>query len=124
LLAGNPKTALVEPYSCVLSESTAKKYFGDENQISKTIEGGNTGGRAAKGVYLVTGVMKDIPHNSHFTFDVLLSMSSFRQSWNDVFSWWGYADFYTYFLVKPGFSKSEFMSKAPNFVARNQIGDN
>ncbi|MEO0902802.1 MAG: ABC transporter permease, partial [Bacteroidota bacterium] len=92
LISGNPETALEAPYSIVLTETTAKKYFGNENPIGKTLEG--IGGRAADGTYTVTGVMKDIPQNSHFTFDILMSMSSFYQTRPDIFEQWGYVDFY------------------------------
>ena len=78
LVSGNPDTALEAPYSIVLTESTAKKYFGDEDPMGKAING--IGGRANDGIYTVTGVMKDVPSNSHFTFDVLMSMSSFYQN--------------------------------------------
>ncbi len=93
LLSGNPKTALKDPYTIVLTESTAKKYFGNENPIGKTMDG--VGGRANDGIYTVTAVMKDVPANSHFSFDVLMSMSSFYQSRSEIFEWWGYVDFYT-----------------------------
>jgi len=87
LLSGNPETALQAPYSIVLTESLAKKYFGNEDPMGKTMDG--IGGRANDGVYTVTGVMKDVPSNSHFTFDVLMSMSSFYQTRPGIFEAWG-----------------------------------
>ena len=118
LLAGNPKTALEAPYSIVLTESTAKKYFGSEDPIGKTIDG--VGGRANDGIYTVTGVMKDVPSNSHFTFDVLMSMSSFYQTRPGIFEAWGYVDFYTYFLVTDSFNQQAFQAKMPEFLKRNR----
>ncbi|SEL53820.1 ABC transporter permease [Parapedobacter koreensis] len=123
LIAGDPKTALKAPYSAVLTESTAKKYFGDENPIGKTLEGGATGGRAAPGVYTVTAVMEDVPSNSHFTFDALMSMTSFRQSWAEVFDEWGYVDFYTYFRVPEGSDIAHLTSKVPDFLDRHHASD-
>ena len=123
LIAGDTKTALSAPYSAVLTESTAKKYFGDENPIGKTLEGGATGGRAAPGVYTVTAVMEDVPSNSHFTFDALMSMSSFRQSWPERFDMWGYVDFYTYFMVPEGFDIAQLTAKIPDFVNRHNPWD-
>ncbi len=119
LISGNPKTALEAPYSIVLTERMAKKYFGNENPIGKTIEGGRTGGRASEGTYTVTGVMKDIPSNSHFNFDVLMSMESFRQSRPQIFEWWGYVDFYTYFLASQNFNVNDFQAKMPGFIKKN-----
>lgn len=123
LIAGDPKTALAAPYSAVLTESTAKKYFGDENPIGKTLEGGATGGRAAAGVYTVTAVMEDVPSNSHFTFDALMSMSSFRQSWAEVFDQWGYVDFYTYFTVPKDYDIALLEAKIPEFLKRHHASD-
>ncbi len=122
LVSGNPKTALDAPYSIVLTESTAKKYFGDEDPMGKTIDG--VGGRANDGIYTVTGVIKDVPHNSHFTFDVLMSMSSFYQTRPEIFDWWGYVDFYTYFLVDENFDQAAFQAKMPEFLKRNRPEEN
>ncbi|WP_437369574.1 ABC transporter permease [Maribacter litoralis] len=118
LLSGNAKTALEAPYSVVLTESTAKKYFGDEDPMGKVMEG--VGGRANDGQYTVTGVMKDVPKNSHFNFDVLLSMSSFYQTRPNIFESWGYVDFYTYFLVNDNFNIEDFQSKMPVFLNKHR----
>lgn len=122
LRSGNPKTALKDPYTIVLTESTAKKYFGNENPIGKTMDG--VGGRANDGIYTVTGVMKDVPANSHFSFDVLMSMSSFYQSRSEIFESWGYVDFYTYFLVSDNFNQQAFQGKIPEFLKRNRPEEN
>ncbi|MGC3945101.1 MAG: ABC transporter permease [Chryseolinea sp.] len=118
LLKGNPKTALTVPFSIVLTESTAKKYFGDEDPIGKSLVGSESAGRSAAGDYLVTGVMEDVPANSHFRFNALLSMSTFRKSIPDVFTNWGYVDFYTYFLVNDQFDRAKFEAKIPGFLKR------
>ena len=72
LIEGNPKTALERPNTVVLSESTARKYFGEKPALGKTlyIEEG-------PGVE-VTGIMKDLPQQSHFKIDILGSLSTFR----------------------------------------------
>ena len=117
LISGDPETALEAPYSIVLTETTAKKYFGDENPMGKTLEG--IGGRAADGAYTVTGIMKDVPENSHFTFDILMSMSSFYQTRPEIFDYWGYVDFYTYLLVADNFDQKKFESKISGFLDKH-----
>lgn len=118
LLKGNPKTALAAPFTIVLTESTAKKYFGNEDPIGKSLKGSDSPGRSNAGDYLVTGVMEDVPANSHFRFTALLSLSTFRKSIPEVFTNWGYADFYTYFLVNDHFDRAKFEAKVPDFIAR------
>lgn len=66
---GDPKTALVAPESLVLTESTAKKLFGDRNPINELVKtDGNT--------FKVTGVIEDLPNNVHLTFNALISYST------------------------------------------------
>lgn len=71
LLRGDAETALEGPNKAVITESTAKKYFGNQDPIGQTLIVGND-----KTSYEVTGVNIDTPHNSHFRFDILLSFSS------------------------------------------------
>ena len=120
LIKGNPKTALAAPYSIVLTESTALKYFGDEDPMGKTLKGSESAGRSNPGDYTVTGIMADLPLNSHFRFNALLSMSTFRKSRPDVFDAWGYVDFYTYFLVNEQFDAAAFKRKLPDFISRHK----
>lgn len=118
LLKGNPKTALTAPFSIVLTESTARKYFGDEDPIGKTFKSTGAAGRGSAGDYTVTGVMAEVPSNSHLRFNVLISMNTFRKSNPEVFGEWGYVDFYTYFLVNDSFNEASFKSKIPDFIER------
>lgn len=120
VLKGNPKTALAAPYSIVLTETTARKYFGDEDPVGKVIKGSASAGRAEEGDYTVTAVIEDIPANSHFRFNLLLSLNTFRKSREDVFNAWGYVDFYTYFLVNEKFDEDSFKSKLVDFSARHR----
>ncbi|MBN3583163.1 ABC transporter permease [Algoriphagus aestuarii] len=124
LLEGDPKTALVAPYSVVLSETTAKKYFGDEEALGKTLKGSDVAGRANAGDYTVTGVMKDMPSNSHLKFNTLLSLSTFYQSRPQVFEAWGYVDTYTYFLANDQFDQQAFEAKLPEFISRRASEEN
>lgn len=123
LVQGDPKNALVAPFSIVLTESAAKKYFGEEDPMGKTLKGSESAGRSDAGDYTVTGIMKDLPSNSHFRFSVLLSMSTFQKSRPDVFDNWGYVDFYTYFLVNDEFDQAAFEKKIPEFIDRRRGQD-
>jgi len=122
LLKGNPKTVLAAPFSIVLTESTARKYFGNEDPIGKTLKGSESAGRSNAGDYTVTGVMEDVPANSHFRFNALLSLNTFRISRPEIFKEWGYVDFYTYFLVNEHFDEAAFRKKIPAFV-KSHIGN-
>ncbi|HEY8920413.1 MAG TPA: ABC transporter permease [Chitinophaga sp.] len=97
LLAGDPKTALTAPYSVVLSETAARKYFQSTDVVGKILHLNNTAD------YQVTGVMKDMPDASHFHFDFLMSMSEMENSRSNN---WGNHNYYTYVLVRPGVSES------------------
>ncbi|MBL7113816.1 MAG: ABC transporter permease [Bacteroidales bacterium] len=68
LIEGDPKTALKDPYSLVLSERVAKKYFGDESPMGKVITVDN------QFPMKVMGVMKEVPSNSTFRFDILMPL--------------------------------------------------
>jgi putative ABC transport system permease protein len=87
LIHGEPNHVLKQANTMVMSESTAKKYFGDENPIGKLVRLGTFDNQQT---YEVTGIAKDTPDNSYIEFDVLLSMSSFptiaRLHWSWVFT--------------------------------------
>lgn len=112
VIAGNPETALIRPNTVVLTKALAKKYFGDENPIGKSIIMDN------QDPYEVTAVV-EIPTNSHFFFNGLISMSTFRNSRPGIFDAWGYVDFYTYFTLKPGASIEQVKAKVPDFLEAN-----
>lgn len=91
LLKGNPETALMHPDAVLITEGMARKYFGQENAIGKTLKK-NNGSNVT-----VTGVLANIPSNSHLQFDFILPMSSIAQSVNDLrtntwenFNYYGY----------------------------------
>src|SRR3970040_805158 len=81
LLKGNPSKALTQPYSVLVTESTAKKYFGDEDPIGKTLLINDTR------EYVVTGLLKDIPDNSIIQFDFLASFHSLGAGREEP-TWW------------------------------------
>lgn len=93
LLQGDPDKALTQPNSVVLTQSTAKKYFGDEDPVGKTLFVNN------RSEYLVTGLMQDLPTNSLIQFDLLGSFSSLPASKEQI--WWS-ANYQTFVLLTPG----------------------
>ena len=101
LLKGDPKTALNEPFSIVLSESTARKYFGDHNPVGETLV------LNGDDAFRVTGVMMDTPGASHVHFD-------FLASWGSLLQWYGpsrWESWYNNFLYT-------YVRLAPEDVAR------
>ena len=100
LLKGNPKTALQNPQTLVVTESAAKRYFGDEEPLGKLVR---LGEGDAQQTYEVTGVAKDIPTNSYIQFDVMLSMNSFPKVRKLYWSWiWTQVEAFA--VLKPGSS--------------------
>ncbi|HLY68176.1 MAG TPA: ABC transporter permease [Puia sp.] len=111
LIEGNAKTALLQPNSVILTETTAKKYFGDDHAMGKTIVYTNNNNQ----LYKVTGVMKDIPSNSHFHFDLFGSMTGLDQARSDS---WMNGSFFTYLLLKPGTDRAKMEAKFPDMVRK------
>jgi len=93
-IEGNTKTALDGPNTVVITESTAKKYFGNTHVLGKTIETNDNN----RTLYKITAVIKDMPHNSHFHFDFLFSMKNVNYVWGQLTS----HNFHTYLLLKKG----------------------
>ncbi|MBP1651465.1 MAG: transporter permease [Bacteroidetes bacterium] len=110
MLSGNPKTALVAPYSIVLTQSVARKYFGDRDAVGQSLLADH------KETLLVTGVMEDLPPNTHLSFNALISMSTFMKWRPEIFNQWGYIDFYTYFLIPPQTNIHNLEARIPSFV--------
>src|SRR5258705_9966320 len=119
LVKGNPKTALSGPDKLLLSENTAKKYFGQDDPMGKKL------------VYRdpdftrtleVTGIFKEYPSNSHLIINHLVSYSTrgsinrqFGDTTNATETSWGWYDFYTYLQLKPHTDLKKFESKFPAF---------
>jgi putative ABC transport system permease protein len=100
LLKGNPETSLRDPNMLVMTQSLAKKYFGDEDPLGKTVEMQAFG---EKLFFQVTGVMEDIPQNSHFWFDMLISMKTVYPEPNMGWTWNNYT---TYVTLQEGVTQS------------------
>ena len=100
LLKGNPETSLKDPNMMVMTQSLAKKYFGDEDPMGKTIEMQDSDDKL---IFQVTGVMEDIPQNSHFRFDMLISMKTVYPEPNLNWTWNNYV---TYVTLQDGVTQS------------------
>jgi len=114
ILKGNPQTALNDPYTIVITESMEKKFFAGQDALNKSLI------LADSIQFVVTGVMKDIPSNSHIQLDMLLSFSTFEIlsplfgppfSYNDG---WGNFNMRNYVLLKEGANAKGFIAKASN----------
>ena len=115
LVQGDPDRALEAPYTVVISEDTARRYFGDEDPMGKTIDADN-------GFMLltVTGIMENMPTNTHFQADFFISLASgyeeygrwSRENWDSFF-------FYTYIMLAEGVSPADLAAKFPGFVDRH-----
>ena len=110
VIRGDLKDLLNAPYKVVLSESTAKKIFGNENPIDKQIKIGTDTLR-----YIVTGIMADIPQNTHFEANVL---SSFMTNPRSKEPNWMNNSFSTYFLLKPNSSYKSVDAKYPELLQK------
>lgn len=125
MVKGDPTTALNRPYTMVMTESMARKYFGDENPIGQTLK--SVEGR----LYEVTGVIEDLPGNLHLKFEGLLSAATFREMvgterFNDrsAGSFWNIG-IYTYVMLKKGATFEPILEKFPAFYDKymKSIGD-
>lgn len=112
LIEGDIQTALVQPNSIVISKAFAKKYFGNEEALGKSLSVGTN-----QSLYKVTGLFDQVPENSHFHFDAFLSISSWhltRQTWSNI-------GFYTYLLLNKNTDPKELEKKFPQLVAEHVV---
>jgi len=107
--AGNPQTVFSEPYSIVLTEEMALKYFGDENPVGKSLTIDN------KIAVTINGVMKDVPRPSSIQFDFLISMETARalHSWMNDWTVYNQAAF---LLLPEGFNPFLLEEKLPAII--------
>ncbi|UCC38359.1 MAG: ABC transporter permease, partial [Candidatus Aminicenantes bacterium] len=118
LIKGNRETVLKEPYTAVLTESTAEKYFGSENPVGKTIS------INYQTDYKITGIVEDVPSNSHFTFDFLFSFAALEESLQNasIGKLWYSHSYYTYIKTRSENLSVAFIEGVYN-VSANIIGD-
>ncbi|TFH49206.1 MAG: FtsX-like permease family protein [Bacteroidia bacterium] len=111
MLKGDPKTALVRPRSMVMTEEYATKYFGNADPVGQkvTVESDTV-------LYTVTGVVQNVPDNSHIKFDILASLSTYPNQANSQF--WVSHNFYTYIEVSKGTQKEALQEKLQEMVIK------
>ena len=110
-VSGDPSTALVATNTTVISERLAKKYFGNDNPMGKTLMLNN------QAPLKVTGVFKDVPENSHIKFDMLVSFSSLPA--NRVEGNWTWPEFYDYVMLAPGADPKKVEARFPAFINKH-----
>lgn len=122
LISGDPATVLTGPDKMIISETMARKYFGNNNALGKRLI---SKGRRKNHTREITGVFRDYPSNSHLTIEYLVSFDSFKSDikrpgdstniTETLFDWY---DFYTYVQFKPGTDIQKTEAKFPAFCSR------
>jgi putative ABC transport system permease protein len=110
-ILGDPSHALAEPNSIVISKSIARKYFGSQNPIGKMLD------CDVYGVFQISGVILDVPSNSHFHFDFLAPQKP------DQYKEWFIYVGYTYVLLPPEIRPGSIVNRMDDFVSKH-IGPN
>ena len=121
VLKGNPKNALYNPFSVMLTEEMAKKYFGEEDPMDKTIRFNNQ--YDAK----VTGIYKAFPTNAHMHPQMLVSFNTLKDSAvygaENLRTNWGNNSFFTYLLMPDNFSPESMEARFPAFLDKRMAGE-
>ncbi|WP_221394000.1 ABC transporter permease [Dyadobacter sp. NIV53] len=111
-LQGDPKTALKEPNTIVLTESIAKKYFGDTDAMGKVIKLDNTSDLR------VTGIIRDLPSNTHLLFNFLVSWETLRKS-VETTNFWSISGGFLYVALPANLSGESASARLPSFIKKN-----
>lgn len=117
VMEGDPGRSLGESGRALISQSTARRYFGEEDPLGKilTVDG--------KSDYVVEGIFADTPPNSHLKFDIALSFQDvIPLRGKQVMESWGYTLFYTYIKFRPDADPAAFSAKMADLV-RAQAGE-
>ncbi|MCP4725467.1 MAG: FtsX-like permease family protein, partial [bacterium] len=112
-MQGDPNSALTRPLTVVITESMAKKYFDESDPLGSSIMIGDA-------LFEITGVVEDIPSNTHLKFDFVYSLKTLESSWD--FSNWGWTSFYAYVKLSENSDPAVFGNKIMK-IADNYISD-
>jgi len=117
VLKGNPKTALTDPFSVMLTEDEAKKYFGNEDPINKVIRANN------QFDVKVTGIYKPFPSNAHMHPNMLVSFNTLKDSAvygeQNLRTNWGNNSFFTYIMLPKGYNIQNMKARFPAFLDKH-----
>ncbi|GAB3557538.1 ABC transporter permease [Spirosoma fluminis] len=105
LLKGDKRTVLTDPNTIVITETIARKYFGAQNPVGKTLTLGT------RGLFRVTGVCQDVPSNTHFHYTMFASISSVQ-----LRNTWLSSGVQTYVILRPGYSIDKLQAQMPALV--------
>lgn len=120
LILGTPNTVLTEPNTMVITEETALKYFGNTDVVGKVLTANFPVG-PGRADFKITGVSENMPHNSHFHYDLLVSLTTFPSFINNT--GWTSNNFISYLVLKEGTSKAEVEEKLKAFTRKYMGGD-
>jgi len=117
LISGDIKSALSEPYSILLTEEMARKYFGNESPVNKMIKINQ------QLLFKVTGVYESLPQNTHWHPNVLLSFSSLKDTLiygeEKLRTNWGNNMFYSYLMLPEHYDAKKLEAQLPAFLDRH-----
>lgn len=113
LVKGDPRTALSGPANVVLSETVAKKFFGSADPMGKVL-------KMSRGKYpcIVTGIIKDMPENSHLKASMIIAVPTFERMDTSLNNEWDNYSWTAYALLKPGASAAKLQAKFPGYLEK------
>ncbi|KPK83343.1 MAG: hypothetical protein AMS27_13165 [Bacteroides sp. SM23_62_1] len=113
LVRGDPDKVLKLPYSMLLTEETAKKYFGNQDPVGQSIMLNN------QYHFTITGLVKDPPNNSHFSFTSLGSFATLYEWQGSMGNWAGNINYYLYVRIQPGTTADELFTMTDELIQKN-----
>ncbi len=111
---GGPETALRDPFSLVISEKTAHKYFGNVNPVGKVVRLDD------EYDYTISAVIENMPQNSHFRYDIFITLVGTDEMFGDWINNWGWQNFAIYFLIPEDFSASGLTAKFSDLIVKHK----